>query len=552
MALLRFQLPLTWLTLAYITCTLVSKAQPVDESGDRRKCERAFPSSTPTFTFKCTYKCKGWNFRFENEPDGIPCGVFAIIRRTGVCRGGKCVSVDDFRKASHGAVQLYSTTVSTEQTFPTVARVASASNITSDVPSTVDMVNTARITKTVEELVTKLAAVNSALLGAEQRTTSISHTEEWRTTINEGLTNDDINRSPNDANAESSTLASAEHWAPTASPSTPRVNATSEVLSTEDTVTTARVTKKVEELVTKLATVNSALLGAELRTSSIPHTEEPTTTINKGLTNDDVNRSPKDTSEESSTLASAEHWAPTASPSTPRVNATSEVLSTEDTVTTARVTKNVEELVTKLATVNSALLGAEQRTTSISHTEEPTTTINQGLTNDDVNRSPNDTSEESSTLASADHWAATASPSTPRVNATSEVLSTEDTVTTAKLTTGNEEVVTELSTTSASILDNEYQTTQVPSNEKTTTGKIGLLSDYAAPTQGRIDGELTSAATQPGTLTQDPTEESPTKPETILPSSITISGSHIPILYGGIQSTIFLCSLVCYARRNLL
>ncbi|XP_075746417.1 uncharacterized protein LOC119171278 isoform X1 [Rhipicephalus microplus] len=64
--------PLTWIVVATIACTTMSKARPMEESGGA-KCKRALLAEG-SYTRFCTYMSSWWPPRIENEPDGIPCG----------------------------------------------------------------------------------------------------------------------------------------------------------------------------------------------------------------------------------------------------------------------------------------------------------------------------------------------------------------------------------------------------------------------------------------------------------------------------------------------
>ncbi|KAL3213404.1 hypothetical protein MRX96_035415 [Rhipicephalus microplus] len=85
--------PLTWIVVATIACTTMSKARPMEESGGA-KCKRALLAEG-SYTRFCTYMSSWWPPRIENEPDGIPCGLLPSTRKNHVCQHGKCVHVDD-------------------------------------------------------------------------------------------------------------------------------------------------------------------------------------------------------------------------------------------------------------------------------------------------------------------------------------------------------------------------------------------------------------------------------------------------------------------------
>lgn len=114
MALWMTQLTFTLIAVACIACTFASKAQSVNAL-EGRKCARAFPWSTTSTTLKCTYLCRGWPFRYENEPDGRPCGVFPFFGKPKVCRAGKCVRVDKVTTPPSATTEASRTTDHTQQ-----------------------------------------------------------------------------------------------------------------------------------------------------------------------------------------------------------------------------------------------------------------------------------------------------------------------------------------------------------------------------------------------------------------------------------------------------
>lgn len=53
------------------------------------KCDRLFGGDSRVIGTTCTYICRGWPIRSENEEDGAPC---AVINK-GVCMNGQCVDI---------------------------------------------------------------------------------------------------------------------------------------------------------------------------------------------------------------------------------------------------------------------------------------------------------------------------------------------------------------------------------------------------------------------------------------------------------------------------
>ncbi|XP_070389778.1 uncharacterized protein [Dermacentor albipictus] len=67
------------------------------------KCRRVIPLLPwrSSYRLTCRYLCRGWPIRYENEPDGIPCGPFgAFFNR--VCNGGKCVRAASVESTTSG------------------------------------------------------------------------------------------------------------------------------------------------------------------------------------------------------------------------------------------------------------------------------------------------------------------------------------------------------------------------------------------------------------------------------------------------------------------
>lgn len=77
---------------ACATHAVSSEGQTNDQSGNS-ECERLFPlpPSQQSYRLTCVYRCKDDPSRFENEPDGIPCGHAPAIREIAVCKNGTCV-----------------------------------------------------------------------------------------------------------------------------------------------------------------------------------------------------------------------------------------------------------------------------------------------------------------------------------------------------------------------------------------------------------------------------------------------------------------------------
>ncbi|XP_049519488.1 uncharacterized protein LOC119443973 isoform X2 [Dermacentor silvarum] len=91
------------LALFVATCaSLVASSTEVEVVGNG-KCGRAFPLPPwrSSYRLKCTYLCRGWPIRYDNEPDGIHCGLLAALVKTHVCSGGKCVRAPSVESTTH-------------------------------------------------------------------------------------------------------------------------------------------------------------------------------------------------------------------------------------------------------------------------------------------------------------------------------------------------------------------------------------------------------------------------------------------------------------------
>ncbi|XP_037564452.1 uncharacterized protein LOC119443972 isoform X2 [Dermacentor silvarum] len=77
---------------AWGTLAVSSEDQTKDQS-ESGKCERLvpLPPGQESYRLTCVYRCKDDPSRFENEPDGIPCGHAPVIREIAVCKNGTCV-----------------------------------------------------------------------------------------------------------------------------------------------------------------------------------------------------------------------------------------------------------------------------------------------------------------------------------------------------------------------------------------------------------------------------------------------------------------------------
>ncbi|KAL3213408.1 hypothetical protein MRX96_035419 [Rhipicephalus microplus] len=79
------------------------------------KCLRAIPLAPwkTSYRTSCRYLCFGWPIRYDTEPDGIHCGVFAPLFRTHVCRDGKCVEAEFAQTTSSAGEEYFRTKPST-------------------------------------------------------------------------------------------------------------------------------------------------------------------------------------------------------------------------------------------------------------------------------------------------------------------------------------------------------------------------------------------------------------------------------------------------------
>ncbi|XP_075542573.1 uncharacterized protein LOC142576357 [Dermacentor variabilis] len=132
------------LALFVTTCAslVASSTGQGEEDGVYGKCRRAFllPPGQSSYRVMCTYMCRGWPIRYENEPDGIPCGALAAFVKTHVCSGGKCVGAPSVENTT--SWEYYVTTLP-----PTVIEAQAA---TED-PYTSDNTTISHYNTTVEE-----------------------------------------------------------------------------------------------------------------------------------------------------------------------------------------------------------------------------------------------------------------------------------------------------------------------------------------------------------------------------------------------------------------
>ncbi|KAK8778149.1 hypothetical protein V5799_020509 [Amblyomma americanum] len=72
---MRFQFVAAFLVGTCISISTATRGEAIKDFGNK-KCERAVPLPpwASAYRGKCTYICKGWPLRVENEPDGIACG----------------------------------------------------------------------------------------------------------------------------------------------------------------------------------------------------------------------------------------------------------------------------------------------------------------------------------------------------------------------------------------------------------------------------------------------------------------------------------------------
>ncbi|XP_049271352.1 uncharacterized protein LOC119389077 [Rhipicephalus sanguineus] len=107
---MRFQVAVALLATAFACLVASSTGQ-----GDERKCARAFPLPPWKSSYRtgCTYLCREWPFRYENEPDGIHCGALAAFIKTHVCRDGKCVKAENVQTTAADE-EYFSTSPSTK------------------------------------------------------------------------------------------------------------------------------------------------------------------------------------------------------------------------------------------------------------------------------------------------------------------------------------------------------------------------------------------------------------------------------------------------------
>nr|XP_050029135.1 uncharacterized protein LOC126525118 [Dermacentor andersoni] len=100
---MKYQLALA-LFVTNCASLVASSTGQGEEDGVYGKCRRAFPLPPwrSSYRVMCTYMCRGWPIRYENEPDGIPCGALAAFVKTHVCSGGKCVSAPSVETTTSG------------------------------------------------------------------------------------------------------------------------------------------------------------------------------------------------------------------------------------------------------------------------------------------------------------------------------------------------------------------------------------------------------------------------------------------------------------------
>ncbi|XP_054923435.2 uncharacterized protein [Dermacentor andersoni] len=89
---MRFLVATILVIAACATLAVSSEDETKGQSG-KDKCERLvpLPPSQESYRLTCTYRCKDDPSRFEDEPDGIPCGHIPAIREVTACKKGTCV-----------------------------------------------------------------------------------------------------------------------------------------------------------------------------------------------------------------------------------------------------------------------------------------------------------------------------------------------------------------------------------------------------------------------------------------------------------------------------
>ncbi|XP_077534830.1 uncharacterized protein LOC144146775 [Haemaphysalis longicornis] len=90
---MRLNAAATLFAAAYIWCVA---AGPVPEASalfyGKPKCSRMFPWTEGEGVSGCTYLCRGWPIRRENEPDGVSCQGDGLR----ICLNGECVGIDEY------------------------------------------------------------------------------------------------------------------------------------------------------------------------------------------------------------------------------------------------------------------------------------------------------------------------------------------------------------------------------------------------------------------------------------------------------------------------
>lgn len=82
-------LPAVTLFVAARLCFVVAGSEAPELPLEKPKCGRLFGGENRVIGTTCTYLCRGWPMRSENEQDGVSCGVV----NKGVCMNGKCVDI---------------------------------------------------------------------------------------------------------------------------------------------------------------------------------------------------------------------------------------------------------------------------------------------------------------------------------------------------------------------------------------------------------------------------------------------------------------------------